>query len=289
VRCVTKSAYRAGKLATVGFVSSPRARRRLIQLGALAAVAGVVALVVVLIPNKKPPAPEPVRNEGAAQVATHTTHRVSAADRAAINGVLDRFITAAVPHRDALTGWRLAGPEMKASSSLAEWRRWNVPVPYYPVRGTTFHDWTIIDVGRDYVDFNLLVHPRHGSRLGDYVFDGQMIRRSGKWLVNRLYTIAIMNPVRGAKHEIGPADFNAPPPSTGTHGQPVLGNLGLLPVVGILVLIVLVPVGLGVIALLRARRWRRKVRSQGRSELPPLPASLTRRDSESEREPASRL
>jgi hypothetical protein len=43
-------------------------------------------------------------------------------------------------------------------------------------------------------------------------------------------------------------------------------------VISILSLIVLIPLSFAVIALLRARRWRRMVRANARTELPPLPS-----------------
>ncbi len=225
--------------------------------------------------------------EGLAQLATPTSTHVAAADRRAIDRTLDRFIPAAVAHKDARTAWALAGPELKASTTYADWRAWNVPVPGYPVRDGSFHDWTTIDAGRDYVDFNLLVQPKPGAKLPDYVFDGQMVRRHGTWLVNRLYTIAIMQPVRGSKHEIGPADFAAPAASGTPTGAPKLAHAWLLVVVAVIALVVLLPLSFGLIALRRRARWRARVRAQ-RRELPPLPATPPADERRPERETAGR-
>ncbi len=224
-----------------------------------------------LIPSKGPAKPVAVTTEGLAKLAAPTTTHVAAGSRRAIDRVLDRFIPAAVGRSDAKVAWSLAGPELTASTTFADWRAWNVPVPAYPVRGTSFHDWTVIDAGSGYVDFNLLVHPKKGSKLGDWVFDGQMVHRHGAWLVNRLYTIAIMQPVRGSKHEIGPADFVAPAAAGTPAGAPRLGGRWFLVVAAILSLVVLLPLAFGVLALRRRARWRAHVRAR-RDELPPLPA-----------------
>jgi hypothetical protein len=48
--------------------------------------------------------------------------------------------------------------------------------------------------------------------------------------------------------------------------------MGIVPVILILSLILLIPLAFGVVALVRARRWKRMVRSNSRSELPPLPS-----------------
>jgi hypothetical protein len=196
---------------------------------------------------------------------------LTAADRRRIDQTLDRFIPAAVLRQSPAAAWALAGPELKSSSSLADWRAGTSPVPYYPARGTTFHDWTTIDLTRNAVVLNLLLHPKPGSKLGSYVFSGQVVRHGPGWLVNRWYTIAIMNPVRGSKHEIGPADFGAPQASGTPQSNVRRGIWGLLPALGILALAPLVLAGFGIRGVLRARRWRRGLVAAGRTELPPLP------------------
>ena len=151
--------------------------------------------------------------------------------------------------------------------------RRELPIPYYPVLEQTFHTWRTIEVGPRYVIFNLLVHARPSSHLGSYVFSGQVIKQGDHWLVNRIYTIAIMNPVTKKTHEIGPADFVAPPPTSQTPNTKGTIGIGIVPVISILGLILLIPVSFGVVALVRARRWRRMVRASSSTDLPPLPSS----------------
>ncbi len=274
-----------------GFPASPRKRRRLIFLAALAVTAAVIAGIVVLIPSKGPPNPAPKANEGAAQVAAHVPVAITAADRRAIDHTLDLFVPAGVGRKNMDLAWSLAGPELKAGSTLAEWRAGSSPVPRYPVKVEPFHDWSTLDNGKSYVDFTLLVHPRPGVKVGAWTFAGQMVKRDGRWLVNRLYTIAIFQPVRGSKHEIGPADFAAPATSSASAPQKksVLGKIGLLPIVLVLSLVPLTAVGFGLFALVRARRWRRRIVAVERSrELPPLPSGYRPEQDEREREPAGR-
>jgi hypothetical protein len=47
-------------------------------------------------------------------------------------------------------------------------------------------------------------------------------------------------------------------------------------VVSIIGLVLLIPLGLGIGAFVRARRWRRMVRASGRTELPPLPTGYAK-------------
>ncbi len=166
------------------------------------------------------------------------------------------------------TAWKLSGPEFHASTSLAAWRRGNTPVPFYPASEKRFHDWTTVDVGKDYVTFNLILHPAPGAKYDTYEFSGQVVRHGGSWLVNRFYTIATFG-----RHEVGPADFAAqggggtPPPPEKPHGA----RAALLPIVAIVPLVLLVPLILGIVAFFRARRFRRASAADPRNALPPLP------------------
>lgn len=273
-----------------GLPASPRNRRRLFWLAAVAIAAAVVGGIVSLIPSKGPPNPTPKANEGAAQLAAHVPVQITATDRREIDRTLDRFVPAAVGRKNADLAWSLAGPELKAGSTLVEWRAGTSPVPSYPVKVEPFHDWSTLDNGKSYVDFTLLVHPRAGANVGAWTFAGQMVKRNGNWLVNRLYTIAIFQPVRGSKHEIGPADFAAPAASAGPpQRKSVLGGVALVPIVAVLGLIILIPLVFGVVALIRARRWRRRIVTVERNrDLPPLPTGYSHEAADREKEPTGR-
>ena len=80
-------------------------------IGSFVAVAVVIALVVSLLPSKKPPNPVAKGNEGPAQLAAAISKKVSKADRQAINATLDAFIPAAVGrgYRRPTGHWRALG------------------------------------------------------------------------------------------------------------------------------------------------------------------------------------
>ncbi len=260
--------------------SSPRVRRRLIRLGIVLAVVAGIALVAALVRGPKQPNASPAKNAPRAQVIKQSKY-VSPADRRAIDRTLDRFIPAGLDRASPKTAWELSGPGLKGGSTLREWRRGSSPIPYYPARGTKFHGWTTVDAGPDYVDFNLLVHPRRGTQTSSWVFAGQMVKRHGRWLVNGLYTTAIMaSPDKHGRHEVGPADFAAGPAiqnSGNGNGIPpqdsraTLGKTWLLVAGGVVLLALLFPLGLGVASVLRSRRARRLYQQTGPRELPPLP------------------
>jgi hypothetical protein len=269
---------------------SPRLRRRLkwVAIAGSLVVAGI--LVAVLMPGKSPSNGTTTGHRVPAQLAVNTHQKLSQADRRRIDTLLDRFIPAAVERRDPSAAWALAGPELRSASSLSAFRAGNLPVPSYPANEQNYHHWRAIDVERGSVVLNVLVHPKNPQKLGTWVFSIEVVKSKSRWLVNRIYTIAVMNPpVRPSTvtHELGPADYAAPPPTsrTSTPSSPSSHSF-LLPVVAIFAIVLLIPLALGAGALLRARRWRRTVRAGGRTELPPLPSSY-RRGAEEQNELAS--
>jgi hypothetical protein len=256
------------------FLKSPRARRRALFIAVPLLIAGAIAGAISLIPNTTPQAVGPKGNEGPAQTVAPTVTHVSASERSEIDKVLDQFIPAAVERKNAAVAWSLAGPGLKASSSLAEWKQGNLPVPSYPARGAEFHGWGVLDAQPGDVNFNLLVHPQAGAKLGSYTFHGEMVKQHGKWLVNGLYTAAIDNPVRNGQHEVGPADFGAPGGGSTSPTKTRLGSDYLIPIVAILSAAFVIPLVLGLVVFLRSRRRKRQIRAEGRTELPPLPSSF---------------
>lgn len=247
-------------------------RRRAFWVVLALVVAGTAAGLILSIPNPKQENVNPTGNEGLADTVAQSHVRLTGPDRQAIDSLLASFIPAAVGRQSAARAWELAGPELKAASTLSQWKRGISPIPAYPVRERRFTGWPTIDVEKNQVTLSLLVHPKRGQeKLGDYTFAVQAIRSKGRWLVNRLYTIAINHPVRNGKHELGPADFQAPssyaqPPEA----KPELGSSWLLPIVGILLIALVAPLVIGGTLFVRSRRRKRALVSE---EMPSLPSS----------------
>jgi hypothetical protein len=255
---------------------SPRARRRLAWTSAAGVLVAVGLAVAILVPSRREQDAAPTVDEGPAQVVTVARARLTAADRRQIDRLLDRFIPAGVARKDPAAAWALAGPEMRNGSSLANWRKGTTPIPFYPAKEPNFHHWKTIEVEERSAILNLLVHPVDPKKLGSWVFSIQVVKQRGTWLVNRIYTIAVMNPATRpatVTHELGPADYAAPPASNTSKSAGGGSHFGLLPVLAILGLVLLIPLTLGGVALVRARRWRAAVRESGRTELPPLPGT----------------
>lgn len=260
----------------LGLPESPRARRRIAWTAAATALVLVGVAVALLIPSKGVQNGAPTGPRQPAQLAAVTPGKVSPTDRRAIDRLLDRFLPAAMEGKNADLAWRLAGPELRSGSTLSAWRNGTSPVPAFPLKGSRFHDWQTIDAGAGYVIFNLLLHPSPGSKAATSVFSGEVVKTHGHWLVNRLYTIAIMPRITKTTHEVGPADFAAgvgsgpgftPPKPPGNH------SLRILPILGVLSLILLIPIALGIVAFVRARRFKRALAERNRHSPPPLPVT----------------
>ena len=246
-------------------------RRRLFWLAALIAAVGTAVGLITAIPSPKHENVNPTGNEGPAQTVAKTNTHLTRGDRSAIESLLEKFVPAAVGRQSATKAWALAGPELKASTTLAQWKKGISPVPAFPVREKTFTGWPTIAVEKNAVTLSLLVHPKPGSGdLGDYTFSVQAIRSGAHWLVNRIYTIAINHPVRNGKHEIGPADFQAPSASgsSAPTSKPRLGSSWLLPLVGLLSLAFVIPLTVGGVVFVRSRRAKRRHAVESMPQLP---------------------
>jgi hypothetical protein len=268
--------------------SSPRRRRRLLTVGGLVLAAAIVGGIFLLLPSTHPPNPEPTGNEGAAQLATKTSRHVSAADRRLIDKAFDNFIPNALNRKNPEVSWAWAGPELRAGATFAQWRRGTMPVPQYPARSGAYHGWGVLDATKSTVDYNLMVHPRPGTEQSSWVFQGELVKSKGRWLVNTIYTTAIMAKPNHGFREVGPADFAAPNASHDTPSdKPALSRTWLTSLIGVLVgVLVLIPLGLGIGVYVRKRRWQRTVRAEGRTDLPALPPNA-RKANERDRTPVA--
>jgi hypothetical protein len=238
---------------------SARWRRRIIWLLVAAVPITGITLLVLLVPERSSIPDAITTNEGPAQLADTHVYHLTRADRTKIDLLLDKFIPAAVERRSARTAWALAGPELHAYSSIAQWRAGNSPVPRYPARGTTFHYWTVVYVGKSEVLFTILLHPRPKVVMPSYEFSGQVIRYGTGWRVNRLYTIATFShPTAKTAQVVGPNDFNAPSssPSPATN-KARLSRWYAIPLFVLFGGVIIFPLSLGLVALVRARRFRR--------------------------------
>jgi hypothetical protein len=171
-------------------LSSPRRRRRLAYLGAAVVVCGVVALVIELVPEKSGEA-QHFTTGRVARLAPEHQVPLAAADRRAIDAVLDRFVGGVVTRRDPLAGWAVATRRLRDDSTRRDWARGDVPVYAYPARGSRFHDWVVDYSFRNSVGLELGLEPRRRAKVGAAAFDVDLKRVDGRLPVDSIYPRAI--------------------------------------------------------------------------------------------------
>jgi hypothetical protein len=99
---------------------SPRARRRLLWLGAIALAGGVTGLVFVLLPNQKGGFEAPRGGRPVQVVRTQRQVPLSAGSRAEIDALFDRFVPAAVERRDPAAAYDLVTSTLKTGTTRAQ-------------------------------------------------------------------------------------------------------------------------------------------------------------------------
>ncbi len=198
--------------------ASPRRRRRIAWLAAAGAVVAIVVAALFMLPS---PHKIPETFSGSATVDRPGQTHVPPLERQRINTVVDRFVIAALERGDLGNAWDLAGPDLRGTSTRADWVAGRTPVSAFPAAGEHFHGWTHIVARPGSVTFDLLIQPRKGAKVGATAYSVQVVRRHGGWIVNRWYTQATFTPVGTKKPRIvGPNDFGAgtPGPVEG-HGE----------------------------------------------------------------------
>lgn len=170
--------------------------------------------------------------------------RLSKADRAAVNQLLDKFIPAVLVGKDLNAGKALVGGYVTVDS-----------VQHYPAEGTTFHGWLLNYASPGDVGFDITVQPVNKRKLGAWSFRAEAQKIKGRWVITDWYPVAQYQPVGKQAFVVGPNDF-----SPAARGGPTVKNTGYwlyVPFAG-LGLVLLVVAGL---ALSHWLRTRSKVRA----------------------------
>jgi hypothetical protein len=126
-------------------------------------------------------------------------------ERAAINRLLDEFIPAAVAQKNLQLGWELSAGAARTVSH-SEWLKGNTSVQTYPVKGTTFHGWTVNYSYPGDLGFDILLQPTTHS-LGAWSFRGEAQKIKGHWRITTWYTVATFAPTGKTQTVLGPNDL----------------------------------------------------------------------------------
>jgi hypothetical protein len=240
---------------------SPRRRKRALITGAAVGAALLATVLGLHFSNTADPQKETFQ-QGQAQVTEdQVPKRLTAADRRAVLAVVHRFVQAGVAGKDLAAAYDLTTASLHAGVTREQWIRGDNPIYRYPVFK---HGVRIAESYENDVMVQLYVRAR--SRKVEPLGVDLELRAVGRgparrWLVDyfqprEALVTAADRPASGPQ----PKD-----PGIGPH----LTQRWLFVPLGIFLLILLVPVGLGVRHWAEARAAERAF-GDGR-ELPPLP------------------
>jgi hypothetical protein len=240
---------------------SPRRRKRVLVAGTVAGAALLAALFGLHFSNTAKPQKETFQ-QGKAQVTDDLVpKRLASADRRAILSVVNRFVQEGVAGKDLAAAYDLTTASLRAGVTREQWISGDNPIYRYPV----FRHGVRIAASYEN-DVMVQLYVRARSRKVEPLGVDVELRAVGegtarRWLVDyfqprEALVTAADRPATGPQ----PKD-----PGLGPH----LTQRWLFVPLGIFLLILLVPLGLGVRHWAEARRAEREF-GEGR-ELPPLP------------------
>jgi hypothetical protein len=239
--------------------SSFRSRRRLLWAGGALAVAAALAAAATLLPSaaKRPAVaaapPGPSQIVRVPRAVPMTTAR-----KRAIGALIDAFVPAAVERRAPLRALSLVTPAFRAGITGADWARGNLPVLPYDTTGTHF-DWTLGYSHPREISVDVLLQPAPREQLGAIAFTAVFARKGSRWLIDSFVPAASFAPRQRTPRILAQPDFTPSLTTVDTHSR--LDTKWLLVPAAILSLIVLVPVGFGVVHWRRGRRAMREYKA----------------------------
>jgi|SRR5215211_4415379 len=265
-------------------LSSARTRRRITWLGAFAAIAGGVVALVVLLPNHTATPPSKERLVSVPENAGPKARRLSRADRRAINATLDAVVVHGAARRNVAKSYDFTTPTLHDGATRRQWASGEIGIYPFPAAGRTFHGWILKGSTTDGAWLQLLLKPRRGAKVGPILFDVQVQRRHGKWLLNSFVPAATFAPLDSDKPRVrAVADFS---PALKGDGNAVAGRgrvsqtWAFFPFVAFGVLL------LSLLAWRLAVRYRdRRLYRNRDNRLPPLPRLTMQADGARARPP----
>jgi hypothetical protein len=235
---------------------SPRKRRRLFRLGAVAVACIAVGIVFVLLPNTNGLVKSHFSNQPVQRVVVERQVPVTRARRSEVNSLFDAFVPSAVERHDPRTAYALVTPAFRAGVTRREWLSGQMPVYPYDARGTSFHGWTVDDSFRNSMSVELDLQPEKRAD-GPIAVNVDLKRVKGRWLIDSFYPRTSYAPTAVSAKQ-GPAGARSATSSPAPADTPTHTSLMWVFLACVFGVIVLTPIAIVSVSTFRNRRAARR-------------------------------
>jgi len=236
-------------------LSSPRFRRRALKFGILLAVVVAAALVSIFFWNTATIVETPLHGRADIYVPPIPIE-MAPAERRAVIATAALFVETAVRREHAERAYELVGPNLRGTTTRAEWRDGDIPVVPYPVDDAR---WKFDYSYANEIGLQVAVFPTPGATVRPAVFN-LSLRSVGRG-VKRRWLVDSWSPrggggggARPTRSEGSPFRVDLKPPPSASIS---LGAIWLLVPAGLIALAFLVPATLLVVDRIRTRRAQR--------------------------------
>jgi hypothetical protein len=170
-----------------GFLSSPRMQQRLMWISAAVLLIGVAVFLGVFFTRGST---HPASVNISTLSSPPSTKTAPATKNPKVKPSPDAlkaartFLETAVVRKNLAAAYSIVGPDLKGGVSLATWRKGNIPVTFYPAANANLAKLNVQSSHKNELKLRTVLFPRKGSGVKPLVFDLNVDRIGGKWLVN---------------------------------------------------------------------------------------------------------
>ena len=158
-------------------------RRRFLWLAGFLALAGVVAILIVLIKN--PPPPPGAKTSPGGTLVKPDVKLPFGPHQDQVLGLAQQFVLTAVRRTDVDASWEMVCPEMRQGYSRQSWSKGEIPVVPFPAQ---FAKWHLAYSYQREIDLQVALYARPETKLKPVVFDLTLHPCGGhgstRWLVS---------------------------------------------------------------------------------------------------------
>lgn len=171
-----------------GFLASPQRQRWLMWISGAVLVIGVAVFLGVFL-SRGSSGPAAVTNistvgSGPSKTKSVTKNPRVPASASALK-VARTFLETAVVRKNLDVAYNLVGADLKGGMTLAQWRKGNIPIQFYPAANVKTAQLVVKSSHKNELDLSVVLNPTKASgikRPQDY--DMVVARIGGRWLVN---------------------------------------------------------------------------------------------------------